>query len=98
MPADSITGDLPRRDYSSAAELFAVQRHGRKRNLFYRRFDTAAEAMRFAVEDMPADAANLVLETEHARLDAASISAFYAADDFPLARRGAAASRPCDAQ
>ena len=73
MPTDSIAGDFAKRDYSSTAELFAVQQHGRKRNLFYRRFETAAEAMRFAIESMPADASYLVLETEHSRLDAKAI-------------------------
>ncbi|MEQ1902368.1 MAG: hypothetical protein ABL866_16745 [Devosia sp.] len=75
------------RDYETEAELFAVQRQGRKRDLFYRRFDSAAEAMRFAVEEMPATASNLVLETEFGRFDAATIRRMYAADAFPLARR-----------
>lgn len=98
MPTDSIAGDFAKRDYSSAAELFAVQRQGRKRNLFYRRFDTAAEAMQFAIESLPADASNLVLETEFARLDAKSIAACYIADDFPLPRRGEAAGPAPDVQ
>jgi hypothetical protein len=89
VPLEPMTDDDADRAYLSEAELFAVQRFGRKRNLFYRRFDTAAEAMRFAVEDLPSDASNLVLETEYARLDAASIAALYAAADFPLARRAA---------
>ena len=77
-------------DYLLEAELFAVQRAGRKRNLYYHRFDTAAEAIKFAVEEMPAGSAGLVLETESSRFDADGIAALYAAEAFPLARRPAA--------
>ena len=87
LDPQSVTTD---RDYLPEAELFAVQRQGRKRNLFYQRFDTAAEAIKFAIEEMPADSASLVLETEFSRFDAAGIAALYAAEAFPLARRPAA--------
>ena len=40
-------------DYGEPAELFMGKRKGRQR-LGYRRFATAAEAIRFAVEDFPA--------------------------------------------
>ena len=42
-------------DYCSPAELFIAKRKGGpRRGLDYRRFATAAEAIRFAVEDFPA--------------------------------------------
>jgi hypothetical protein len=42
-------------DYRSPAELFTGERKGSSRKrLGYRRFATAAEAIRFAVEDFPA--------------------------------------------
>ena len=42
-------------DYCSPAELFTAKRkRGSRQRLGYRRFATAAEAIRFAVEDFPA--------------------------------------------
>ena len=42
-------------DYGLPAELFMLKRKGGARQrLGYRRFATAAEAIRFAVEDFPA--------------------------------------------
>ena len=43
-------------DYEAPAELFMAKRKGstRQQRLGYRRFATAAEAIRFAVEDFPA--------------------------------------------
>ena len=42
-------------DYAASAELFMPKRRGGARpTLSYRRFATAAEAIRFAVEELPA--------------------------------------------
>jgi len=41
-------------DYGIPAELFMGKRKGGPRQLRYRRFATAAEAIRFAVEELPA--------------------------------------------
>jgi hypothetical protein len=43
-------------DYSASAELFVAKKGkvGVRRPLSYRRFASAAEAIRFAVEDFPA--------------------------------------------
>ena len=41
-------------DYDSPAELFMPKHMGIRRRATHRRFATAAEAIRFAVEEMPA--------------------------------------------
>ena len=42
-------------DYAASAELFMLKRkRGARQPLSYRRFATAAEAIRFAVEELPA--------------------------------------------
>ena len=52
MPADRETATF---DYGAPAELFMGKRKGGPRQpLRYRRFATAAEAIRFAVEELPA--------------------------------------------
>jgi hypothetical protein len=52
MPADRETATF---DYGVPAELFMGKRKGGPRQpLRYRRFATAAEAIRFAVEELPA--------------------------------------------
>src|SRR5215472_6058350 len=52
MPADRETATF---DYGVPAELFMAKRKaGARQPLRYRRFATAAEAIRFAVEELPA--------------------------------------------
>ena len=52
MPADRETVTF---DYGIPAELFiAKSKAGTRQPLTYRRFATAAEAIRFAVEELPA--------------------------------------------
>jgi len=52
MPTDRETVTF---DYGIPAELFMAKRKGGPRQrLHYRRFATAAEAIRFAVEELPA--------------------------------------------
>ena len=76
-------------DYGLPAELFMAKRKGRPRQrLGYRRFATAAEAIRFAVEDFPAMrtlGAWLQVGDEH--FDSEEIQRLYESDDYPLRRR-----------
>jgi len=76
-------------DYCSPAELFAAKRKGgpRKR-LGYRRFATAADAIRFAVEDFPAiRTLDAWTQVGDERFDSEEIHRLYESDDYPLRRR-----------
>ena len=76
-------------DYCSPAELFTAKRRGGQRQrLGYRRFATAAEAIRFAVEDFPAiRTLGAWLQVGDERFDSNEIHRLYDSDDFPLQRR-----------
>jgi hypothetical protein len=68
-------------NFNTAAELFPAAIRKKKRAGFaYRRFGTAAEAVRFAIEELPADSLNgAYLQVEEARFDQS--------EAFPLPRR-----------
>jgi hypothetical protein len=76
-------------DYSLPAELFTGRRKGgARRRLGYRRFATAAEAIRFAVEDFPAiRALGAWMQVGDARFDGDDIRRLYESDGYPLRRR-----------
>src|SRR3954463_6701333 len=75
--------------YDTAAELFPAAIRKKKRAGFaYRRFGTAAEAVRFAIEELPADSLNgAYLQVEEARFDQSGIRSLYDSEAFPLERR-----------
>ena len=76
-------------DYAASAELFmAKRRHGARQALSYRRFATAAEAIRFAVEEFPAmRALGAWMLVGDERYDSEEIRRLYESDDYPLGRR-----------
>jgi hypothetical protein len=80
-------------DYNAAAELFPTRRRiPRRQPLGYRRFDQAAQAIRFAIEDLPADLLNgAYLEVDEERFNSDQIRGLYERPDYPLTRRSARA-------
>ena len=78
-------------NFNTAAELFPAAIRKKKRAGFaYRRFGTAAEAVRFAIEELPADSLNgAYLQVEEARFDQSGIRSLYESEAFPLPRRPA---------
>src|SRR5882757_6672982 len=80
---------MMRFNYTKSAELFpAAIRKKRRAGFAYRRFDTAADAVRFAIEELPADSLNgAYLQVEEARFDQNGIRTLYDSAEFPLARR-----------
>ena len=74
-------------DYSAPAELYPGRNRKSAKKATYRRFDTAADAIRFAVEELP----ELLLlgaciEINEQRLNYKDIQALYASEQYPLKR------------
>ena len=76
-------------DYGAAAELFPSRaRASRRQPVGYKRFARAAEAIRFAIEDLPAEVlAGTWLEVEENRFNAQEIQRLYDHGDYPLPRQ-----------
>jgi len=75
-------------DYTVGAGLYAGNAKRGRNGLRYRRFETAEEALRFAVEGMSgAQQRSSLLEVNEARFDHNQIRALYDAPDYPLSRR-----------
>jgi len=75
-------------DYGLPAELFMAKRKGGARSrLISRRFATAAEAIRFAVEDFPTiRALGAWMQVGNERFNGEDIHRLYQSQDFPLRR------------
>ena len=75
-------------DYSAPAELFPCRTKSGHSRIKYKRFETAAEAIRFAVEDVPSSAMlGGYLEVEEARFGHREIQSLYENASYPLKRR-----------
>jgi hypothetical protein len=79
---------VDRFDYNGPAELFPGRNRKSAKKVSYRRFETAADAIRFAVEELP----ELLLlgaciETNEQRLNYKDIQALYASEQYPLEKR-----------
>lgn len=79
------TGDF---DYMASAELFACRSKGSsQRPVTYRRFASGAEAIRYAIEELPPEVLyGTVLEVDEERFGAAQIRELYESKAYPLAR------------
>ena len=81
-------------NYDTEAELFPSKRRLSRRNgVGYRKFDRAADAIQFAVEELPAEflsGTHLLVDDE--RFVGAKIRDLYENEQYPLPRRLAAVS------
>jgi hypothetical protein len=75
-------------DYGATAELFMGKRKsGARQPMRYRRFTTAAEAIRFAVEEIPAvPTLGAWMQVGDERFDSEDIKRLYESDHYPLQR------------
>ncbi len=79
-------------DYRAEAELFPKRyRKPRRHPIGYRRFTHAADAIRFAIEELPPEfLMGALLEVDEERYDVHGIRRLYESLDYPLVRRAAA--------
>jgi hypothetical protein len=72
-------------DYSAPAELFPSRNRKFASKLRYRRFDTAADAIRFAVEELPEPLLlGATIEIDEERFGHKDIRALYESESYPL--------------
>ena len=78
-------------DYSAPAELFPTRRRPPRREpLRYKRFAQAAQAIRFAMEDLPREClVGAFLEVDEQRYSGDDIRRLYESVKYPLTRRTA---------
>jgi hypothetical protein len=76
-------------DYTALAELYPARSwKGGAGRVTYKRFEAAAEALRFAIEELPPQfLLGTYLEVEEARFNGHQIRQLYESKDYPLPRR-----------
>jgi hypothetical protein len=81
------TRDLTGFDYNASAELFFGRSRAGKSRPKYKRFDTAAEAVRFVVDELPAAVLpGTYLLVDEVRFGVDEIRSLYESAGYPLSR------------
>jgi hypothetical protein len=75
-------------DFNAPADLFPARSRRGHRPVGYRRFATAAQAIQYAIEQMPLELLDgTIMEIDEARVSGAGIRLLYESAEYPLARR-----------
>lgn len=76
-------------DYTALAELYPTRSYKRRAGcVTYKRFEVAAEAVRFAMEELPSERLlGTYLEVEEERFNGNQIRLLYESKDYPLPRK-----------
>jgi hypothetical protein len=81
------TRDLTGFDYNATAELFLGRTRATKSRPKYKRFDTAAEAVRFVIEELPATVLpGAYMLIDEVRFSVEEIRHLYESAGYPLSR------------
>ena len=78
-------------DFDAPAGVFTRSAHGRRGGgAKYRRFDSAAEAIRYIIEEVPSPLwPGITVEIDDETLDHRRILELYSSGSYPLSRNGA---------
>ena len=88
LQARQEVADLSKFDFNAPAELFPSRVKKGRGRITYKRFDTAAEALQFAVEHLPGPALlGAYLESGEKRFGREDILRLYESAAYPLTRR-----------
>jgi hypothetical protein len=80
--------DLSVFNFDGVAELYSTRDRKSGRSSGYKRFDSAAEAIRFFIEELPASShPGAYLEIDESRFSHRDILRLYGSEKFPLPRR-----------
>jgi hypothetical protein len=77
-------------NYNAEAELFSPKRRSFSRGqIGYKRFNSAAEAIQFAMGELPPEPLlGAYLEVEEDRFDGPAVRQLYESEAYPLVRKG----------
>jgi hypothetical protein len=92
MTAFDYSAEAELFDYSAEAELFPARgRKSGRQPIGHRRFVRAADAIRFAIEELPPELlVGSYLEVDEARFDSRGIRCLYESLEYPLVRHAVA--------
>ena len=84
---DEMSKAMAKFDFSAPAELFPSRNRKVKQTIKYRRFDKAADAIQFAIEQLPPPLLlGAFIQVDEERLGHMDIRDLYESADYPLAR------------